>query len=522
MKRIKLSTIFAACVLCISACGHIAENQQKQTIQKSTSTALSKPNIIVILADDLGSGDVSFYNTNFMDKSSVVQTPTIDSLAEQGVWFTNGHSATALCAPTRYAALSGNNNYRSYAPWGVWNTFRPNAIKETDMTLARAAKQGGYQTGFVGKWHLGGDYQLKNSTKIYRGTDYKAQEKIDLNTMVGGGPNNLGFDYSYMLPTGIQGPIYLTYENQKWNPLHPDSKIIYLDENSAIEPKIVSDKGPGMGDSHWDTRKMGDVISQKAVNFIKSQNAQTPFFLYYASPMVHIPHMPPKTFDGEKIAGATPSAHLDMVKELDLQIKRLVDALKETGQYENTLIIVTSDNGGLLKRDSIKAGHKTSGIYRGSKNFAYEGGHRIPFIASWPNQIQAGQISNQAVVAQDLLATVANAAGAPLTAQQAPDSNNLIPLLTGQGQYHSRSQLFLQGGSKSQAIYIKGDWKLILQSNYKLDKFEPIALFNLKNNIRELENQNLLTKEPQRVKTMRDEYLRIRNSKQPTAPQYLK
>lgn len=516
--KIKLTLLSAAFAVTALGCSQTSTSPMPQpTAHKQTA----KPNIIVILADDLGSGDVSFYHQKFSGKKPVVETPTIDSIANQGVWFTNGHSATALCAPTRYAVLSGNNNYRSYAPWGVWNTFKPNAIKSQDMTLARAVKRGGYTTGFVGKWHLGGDYLLKDSDKIYRGTDYKEQEKIDLTKMVGGGPNDLGFDYSYMLPTGIQGPIYLTYENQQWQPLTDDSKITYLDKTSAIEPKIVSDKGPGMGDSHWDTRKMGDVISQKAVDFINQRTSNEPFFLYYASPMVHIPHMPPKTFDGEQIAGATPSEHLDMVKELDLQIKRLVTALKARGEYQNTLILITSDNGGLMKRASIQAGHKTSGIYRGSKNLPYEGGHRTPYIASWPNGISGGVISDEAVVVQDLLATIAAAAGVPLDEKSAPDSNNLLPLLTQSGDFFSRERMFLQGGSKTQAIYVKGDWKLIMQSNYQLDKFEPIALFNLKDNIRELEAQNLVDTEAQRAKKMRDEYLKIRQSKIPTAPKYL-
>ncbi|WP_017446770.1 sulfatase family protein [Gayadomonas joobiniege] len=517
----KLSTkkiLITLSIIFLFAC-----SQQAQYVEPSTSNkeALKKPNILVILADDLGSGDVSYFNRNILRKPSTVETPAIDSLAERGIWFNNGHSATALCAPTRYAVLSGNNNYRSYAPWGVWNTFRPNAIKDTDMTLANAVKPQGYRTGFIGKWHLGGDFAEKGTNKVYRGTDYKEQNKIDLTKMIGGGPNNLGFDYSYMLPTGIQGPIYLAYENQIWHPLHKDSKIKYLDENTAIEPKIVSDKGPGMGDSHWDTRKMGDILSQKAVNFITQKASNEPFFLYYATPMVHIPHMPPAKFDGEKVAGSTPSAHLDMIKELDLQINRILNALKQSGQYDNTLVVLVSDNGGLLKKGSIQAGHKTSGIYRGSKNLPYEGGHRTPYIISWPAKIKSGQISDEAVVVQDILATIAAASGRQLNAEEAPDSNNLLPLVTNQEQFFSRNQMFLQGGSKTQAIYVKNNWKLILQSNYKLNKFEPIALFDLSNNIRELESGNLVNTLTDRVERMREEYLTIRESKQPTAPKYL-
>ncbi|MER2493782.1 sulfatase family protein [Catenovulum sediminis] len=519
MKKIISHFYSVFCVLCLSACTYTQPITQADP--QASTQATQKPNIIVILADDLGTGDVSFYNREILNKKPVVNTPSIDTLAENGIWFSNGHSATALCAPTRYAVMSGKNNYRSYAPWGVWNSFNKNAVTESDHTLGTVAKLGGYATGFVGKWHLGGDFALKDSSAIYRGTDDGEQPQVDLTKMLGGGPNNLGFDYSFMLPTGIQGPLYLAYENQSWYPLEAHSKIQYVNAQTAIEPKIVSDKGPGMGDSQWDTRKMGDILSAKAADFIKSSSKDGPFFLYYASPMVHIPHMPPESFDGKKIAGSTPSHHLDMVVELDMQINRLITALKEAGQYQNTLILLTSDNGGLLKKASIQAGHKTSGIYRGSKNLPYEGGHRTPYIASWPSKITSPIISDEAVVVQDLLATVAGAAGVKLNATEAPDSNDLTPLFTGEGEFHSRKQMFLQGGSFTQAIYIKGDWKLIIQSNRERTKFEPIALFNLKTNIRELEAQNLIKQQQARVQAMLKEYLSIRNAGIPTAPAYL-
>ncbi|WP_111979230.1 sulfatase family protein [Algibacillus agarilyticus] len=487
------------------------------------------PNVVVILADDIGVGDISYYTDRFMDKSAVVRTPNLDQLAADGVWFNDAHSATALCAPTRYAVMSGNNNYRSYAPWGVWGAFKPNAISRSELTLGRVAKRAGYKTGFVGKWHLGGDFKLKNRDKIYRGDDRGLLNQVDLTHVAGGGPADMGFEYSFMLPAGIQGPTYLAYENEKWYPLTADSSIVHINENNVLDPRIISDKGPGMGDSHWDTKNIGHVISQKAVDFVNQQTTNKPFLLYYASPMAHRPHIPPATFDGVAVAGAAPSAHLDMVVELDLQVARIINALKDQGVYDNTLIIFTSDNGGLANVPaSLKAGHKQSGIYRGGKNAAHEGGHRVPFIAVWPNHIPSGQFKNESIMVQDILATVAAVSGKPLQDNEGLDSNDLLPLLANQvtnqittTAYHPREFLMLQAGSRTEVIFVKNGWKLIIDTDHKLTKFEPTALFNLNTNVVEDEKFNLLLSQPQKVDAMLAEYLTIRNSGIPTVKRAL-
>ena len=258
-----------------------------------SQAAEQRPNVVIVMADDIGVGDISFYKTQFLQQAPVVKTPNLDRLAENGIWFTDGHSATALCAPTRFAIMSGKNNYRSPQPWGQWDMFSKNVIANSDHTIGNVAKNAGYATGFVGKWHLGGSFFIKNSRRVFKGKSKNNLNKVDLTRMVGGGPNDLGFEYSYMLPNGIQGPTYLAYENQQWAPLHPDSQIMFISENNAYDPHMLSSKGPGMGDSHWRTEAMGDLLSQKAVDFITRQPANKPFMLYYASPMPHLPHMPP-------------------------------------------------------------------------------------------------------------------------------------------------------------------------------------------------------------------------------------
>ncbi len=484
--------------------------------------ASNNPNIVFILADDLGLGDINHYWEEFQSSKSLVPTPAMDALAQSGLWFTDAHSPTALCSPTRYCVMSGNYNYRSYAPWGVWGTFRENAISKDDATLGRVAKKGGYATGFIGKWHLGGDFLDKATGNIYRGNDRKdPNTTVDATRYAGNGPHALGFDYSFNIPCGIQGPIYLAYENEVWYPLAKDSKIQYLDEKTALYPEIVSDKGPGLGDSNWDTRNIGKILSTKAVDFIEDKADEGPFFLYYCTPMVHVPHLPPEEFDGLRIKGTTPSPHLDMLKDLDQQVSRIVNALKKAGVYDNTLIILSSDNGGLgISSKTNKAGHDSSGEWRGFKNAAHEGGHRVPFIAVWDGVIQPGTTSDEPVINLDVLATMAEMMDVDLSKNQAMDSKSLLPLLTGKKAYQSRPYIILQAGSKLQTIYRQDGWKLIMQSNSKCTKFEPVELYNLDSNPYEEPSLNLVNhpEHQARVKAMHTRYLDIRNSGMRTVP----
>lgn len=480
-----------------------------------------RPNIVFIMADDLGLGDVSHHTEKLRKQQPVVRTPNIDALAEQGMWFTDAHSSTALCSPTRYCVMSGNMNYRSYAPWGVWGTFRQNAIEPGQATLGSVAKAAGYATGFIGKWHLGGDFLNRQTGKIYRGDDHRNPDSpADLTSIVAGGPEQLGFDYSFMLPCGVQGPIYTAYENENWFPLGKDSRMIYLDEKTAKSPRIVSDKGPGMGDSNWDTQEMGQRLSAKAVDFINTKAGRGPFFLCYWSPTVHIPHCPPDEFDGVKIKGSTPTVHMDMIRDLDLQVARIIKALKENGVYENTLIIFTSDNGGLPNSASINAGHDPNGGWRGHKNDPHEGGHRVPFIAVWHGLIKEGAVCDEAVINHDMLATMAALLKQDVPKNEAMDSLNLLPLLTGEKGFKAREYLMLQSGSRHEIMFREGDWKLIMDSDHDLSKFEPIGLFNLTKCPIEAEEHNLVKHPEQqgRIKTMRRKYLEIRNGNKRTTP----
>jgi arylsulfatase A-like enzyme len=236
--------------------------------------------------------------------------------------------------------------------------------------------------------------------------------------------------------------------------------------------------------------------------------------------MAHVPHCPPKEFDGQKVAGTTPSAHLDMVRELDLQVKRIVDALKVNGVYNNTLLVFLSDNGGLqVDKDTMNSGHRSNGGFGGAKNSPLEGGHRTPFIVVWPEIIKPG-VSDEPVISHDMLATFAALVGTHVPEDQALDSNNLLPLLTGKGEFKQRKYLVQQAGADNEVMIRDWPWKLIIQSDHKCSKWEPKALYNLKDNPSEKWTGNLIgnPEYSQLIKQMKKKYLEIREGGERTAP----
>ncbi|WP_199271686.1 arylsulfatase [Paraglaciecola sp. L3A3] len=486
-------------------------------VMPTLALATDKPNIVIIMADDLGPGDVSYFHRQYTDNPVMAATPTIDSLAEAGMSFTDAHSPTALCAPTRYAVMSGNSTYRGYNQWGVWSTFAKTAVTDADATIGRVGQKAGYVTGFIGKWHMGGTFYDKKG-KIYDGPKGGPKTmNVDVTKWIAGNPAEFGFDYDYTIPTGVQGPMYLAYENSVWAPINKGSKIVYVDEKSALDPSFVSSKGPGVGDSHWDSRTLNMLLADKATDFIKRNAGKKPFVLNYWSPAVHVPHTPPKEINGVKIAGTTPSNHTDMNRVLDIEVDRIVQTLKDTGQYQNTLIIFTSDNGGLGDREALKAGHDSSAQWSGQKNSPLEGGHRVPFIAVWPGKIKPGTTNDTMVNGTDIVATIASLLDVKLTKEQAKDSWNLLPALVGKP-YQERKLIMQQAGSKSELMLREGDWKVIIQSNRNLTKRDVIALYNLKDDPTEKNNLAHSEKHKARAQAMAKKYWQIRESGQRTAP----
>lgn len=474
------------------------------------------PNVIVVLADDIGLGDISYYRRMHSDKI-VLETPNLDRLASQGMAFTNAHAPAALCAPSRYAIMTGNSCFRSPFPWGVWGAYQESPIKADQLTLGTLMKQAGYHTAFLGKWHLGGDYYAKDQPgTIYRGPRNEPELDVDITRIVGGGPSQNGFDYNLTLPAGIQASPYAVYENDRWMPLQKGSKIGFISQENMTKIGVKLDKLEGLGDLNWDPHKIGPLLAKKGVDFIERHaNKENPFFMYYCSQAVHLPHSPPEMLDGVKIAGTTPSPHMDMIKELDVQMGMLLKALKAQGIYENTLFIFTSDNGGLLRQETLKSGHQPSDIYRGGKNMPFEGGHRVPFIASWPEKIKPGQTNNAPILGLDIMATLAQITKQDIPKNQAADSYNLLPYLFNTPNTDGHPFLITQGGTGKEAIIIEDGWKLIIQIDKK-DKTNktrsPHSFFNLATNPSEDESDNLVTSLPhqEQIQRLFDKYNQVR------------
>lgn len=478
-----------------------------------------KPNVIVVLADDIGVGDISHYRK--MHKGKVVlETPNIDKLANQGVTFTNAHAPASLCATSRYSIMTGNSCYRSPKPWGVWSGYAKSEITKEQVSLGRVMKAADYHTAFLGKWHMGTNFAKKNDPNSVFLMGKKDNFNVDITKIIAGGPRFHGFDYSLTLPSGIQNEPYAAYENGKWLPLKKGSEIALIDKLFMERIGGELDKKAGLGDSNWNPSKIGPLLAEKAVKFIaKNANDKKPFFMYYCSQAVHSPHMAAAELDKIKIAGTTPSRHMDMIKELDVQIGMMIKELKEQGVYENTIFIFTSDNGGLHSDgDTWDVGHEPSDIYRGKKNDPYEGGHRVPFLAVWPNHIKSGSSIGIPILGLDILATVAAAAEYKIPDTEALDSYNLLPLAMGKEKRITRENILIQGGTQREAVIIEGYWKLIIQIDRKdksNKKREPIALFDLKSNPSEDERYNLidLKKHRSKVEKLFYKYNKTRDSK---------
>jgi arylsulfatase A-like enzyme len=478
--------------------------------------AAPRPNVVFIMADDLGVGDVGFYHRQRTGKEPVIPTPNLDKLYEQGIRFDHVH-AEGLCAPTRYTVMTGNYTFRCHLPWGVWGSAEKPAVQPGQKTIGNVMQEAGYKTAFFGKWHLGGQWYRQGTDKIYDGPAFgKEADQIDAaRGIAGGGPSYLGFDYSLTLPGGIQGPPFAFFENSKWMKLGEDSEMKPLNWNEQPKGSKLGSKGAGakLGDSNYDSRLAGPMLTQKAIDFIDREK-DNPFFIYFCSQAVHHPHSPPDEFMGDPVKGQTHSEHGDMIIEFDLQVAALVKKLKEEGLWENTLFIVTSDNGGLALEETDLHGHLSSNGLRQEKSSAYEGGHRVPFVATWPGKIKPGTFCDKRTLVLDLMATLYDLTDREIPQDQACDSFSYLQLLQGKADALFRDQAIITNGrlyegkqmgakKMEDAICVfDGDWKLVAKwdKQSKAHKkwafmngtVSPVALFDLGDNPFEDETKNLL------------------------------
>ena len=380
----------------------------------------ARPNVLIILADDIGVGDLTVYNGD-----SRVPTPNIDALALSSVRFTDFHAAT-ICAPSRYMLLSGRNADRGRYPNGAWKLNQDTAFKAGQDSLANVLGRAGFDTAFFGKWHLGGGaYDCDAETLLSvtcPGIDF-----MDRNERIPRGAGHLGFQHSFMSPGGIQSPPYAYWDDDR---LFVDGALYGRVASYTVPDDVVTLQRNATvsksGDSlpYWDSTLYAADMMERYIAFLEQHAASRPgdpFYVHYCTEAVHAPHTPPAYFYGDPVAGTTPTAHLDMVAELDLIVAKLLAELHARDVLNNTIVVFVSDNGGLP--NSEDSGHDTSYGRRGRKGMVYEGGHLAPAMIRWDlGPVQPGGVLNDLASIMDIFRTVADLAGVSVPAGQATDS----------------------------------------------------------------------------------------------------
>jgi arylsulfatase A-like enzyme len=413
------------------------------------AAAAERPNIVYILADDLGYGDVGCY-----DPQSKIPTPLLDRLAREGMRFTDAHAPDAVCTPTRYGLLTGRYCFRSRLKRGVLVPWDPPLIEPGRLTVAALLKQHGYATACVGKWHLGWQWPTKDGAKP---ASRDGIGNVDFAKPIPDGPTTRGFD-SYF---GVDLPNYPPY--------------CFIDNDRTVgvpsQAAPLSKGGfnrPGPMVPGWKLVDIMPELTRRSVRFIETAakaEPRKPFFLYFPLTAPHYPIVPAAEFKGKSTAGE----YGDFVAQVDWTVGQIFDALTRAGAADNTLVIFTSDNGpettgevdpGAYDRIP-KFGHRSMGPLRGVKRDAWEGGHRVPFLARWPGRIKPGGTSAETICHVDFMATVAAIVGAKLPADVGEDSYNILPLLRGENYAAPlRAATVLHSGAGKFAIR-RGDWVLI-------------------------------------------------------------
>lgn len=411
-----------------------------QGYSQHTTTSNSYPNVILINADDLGYGDVGCYG------ATRVHTPNIDQLAKEGRRFTDFHSASAVCTPSRYALLTGRYPDRA----NLWHpTFlkTPLLINPAQTTIADVMKDAGYATAIIGKWHLG----------------FGTESPIDWNKELSPGPLELGFDYYFGVPVLNSHPPFVYVENHRVFGYTPDDPMEYGKhaETRWFPEKMDMNAIGGARKAHflYDDRMVGTTLKDKAVGWIKDHK-EKPFFLYFATTNIHHPFTPAPQFINSSKAGR----YGDFIHELDWIVGEIMTTLEKEGLAGNTLLIFTSDNGGMLNQggqDAYKAGHHQNGNLFGFKFDAWEGGHRVPFIVRWPGKIKAGTESEELLSNVDILATLAALVNRPLNGDEGADSYNALPAITGTVNKPIRDFLVISPNNKANLSIRKGEWMYI-------------------------------------------------------------
>jgi len=414
--------------------------------------AADKPNILFILADDLGYGDVGCYNPE-----SKVPTPHLDQLAKEGIRFTDAHSPSTVCTPTRYSILAGRMAFRLNYRGVFTGVGGPCLINPGRLTVASLLKQEGYATAMFGKWHVGLTAFDKEGKPIHQ-NGLPAVRRIDYSRALKGGPLDHGFDHFFGTASCPTTDWLYAFIDGNKIPV-PPTQIV--DRTPLPKHPYSRDNRPGMIAPGFDLEEVDMVFLDKSLKFLENHAksaAKKPFFLFHSMQAVHLPSFAGAAFKGKTKAGP----HGDFIFEMDHVVGELMKALKKHGMSENTLVIFSSDNGPEVPTSiAMRRDHKHNGArpWRGIKRDQWEGGHRVPFIARWPGRIKSGSTSKQTICLTDLMATAAAITGAKLPNNVAEDSYNILPALLGENK-PIREYTLHQTMSLALAIR-KGDWKYL-------------------------------------------------------------
>lgn len=423
------------------------------------------PNIVVILVDDMGYGDSQCY-----EPGSKIPTPNIDKLASEGIRFTDAHSPSSVCTPTRYSILTGRYAWRTYLKSGVLGPYSKPLIEKDRLTIPKMLKEKGYSTALVGKWHLGMQWATKNNEELPALWDRKFDiSVIDHSKRITEGPLTAGFDYYFGVDVPNFAP-YIFIENDKvqGNPSIPKPNNMY--------------GTPGMMLPGWKLEDILPTLTNKAVAYIDNHatnNSEKPFFLQLTTTSPHTPIVPAKDFIGKSEAGP----YGDLVHQTDYTIGEILKALKRNNLDKNTIVIFTSDNGSPARAGDphvhgpdfqipgsviTKYGHNPNAPLRGMKTDIHEGGHRVPFIVKWPGKFPANKVSNETICAIDIMATLASVVNYELPQNTAGDSYNLLPLWKGKkvgigAQKEAIREATIHHSVNGSFAIRQGKWKMIPQ-----------------------------------------------------------
>ena len=467
----------------------------------SVALAADKPNIVVILCDDLGYGDVKANNPE-----GKIATPNFDRLAREGVRFTDAHTSSSVCTPTRYGLLTGRYNWRSRLQSGVLGGLSPRLIEDGRVTVAAMLKAEGYRTAVIGKWHLGlGGVKHEGKAVNELGIENEAQTgSVDYSKSFTDGPLAVGFDYYFGIAASLDMAPYTFLENDRCTVLPTETNRFPMMADRPDGPKTR--KGPTA--PGFDAKNVLPTCTAKAVEWISAQaKVGKPFFLYMPLNAPHTPSVPTAEFDGK----SNLNSYADFVMQTDASVGAVLDALEKAGVADNTLIMVTSDNGCSPQariEELRQKGHDPCWGLRGTKADVWEGGHRVPFIVRWPGKVKPASESAQLVCLTDFYATVADIAGAKIPGTVAEDSVSFLPALLGQPSArdtlvsHSISGHFAirHGSMKLCLTPGSGGWSDPRPGNPAAAKLPPLQLYDLAAD--RGETTNLATERPDDVKAL--------------------